>query len=88
MGTIKPKGLNKIAKICHGHLCLKGDNLSFNNNYPYLGTVNFNDEYKSCLLSNVSVESLTIEWVLPSGTNRPLAEESVDPVINNENVDI
>ena len=33
MGTIKPKGLKRIAKIGYGHLCLREENLSFINNY-------------------------------------------------------
>jgi hypothetical protein len=31
-GASKPKGLNRIAKIGYGHLCLREENLSFNNN--------------------------------------------------------
>jgi len=27
------KGLNRIAKIDYGHLCLRVENISFNNNY-------------------------------------------------------
>jgi hypothetical protein len=34
LGARKPKqDPNRIAKICYGHLCLREDNLSFNNNY-------------------------------------------------------
>jgi len=33
MGAIKPKVLNKMAKIGYGHLCLREENLSFDNNY-------------------------------------------------------
>jgi hypothetical protein len=28
LGAIKPKSLNRIAKISYGHLCLKEDNIS------------------------------------------------------------
>jgi hypothetical protein len=28
-GAIKPKGLNRIAKICYGHICLREVNISF-----------------------------------------------------------
>jgi hypothetical protein len=38
LGAIKPKGLNRIAKIGYGHLCLKQENLSFINNYISLRT--------------------------------------------------
>jgi hypothetical protein len=27
--VIKPKGINRIAKIGYGHLCLREENLSF-----------------------------------------------------------
>jgi hypothetical protein len=33
LGAIKPKVLNIIAKIDYGHLCLREENLSLNNNY-------------------------------------------------------
>ena len=33
LGAIKPKGLNRIANIWWGHLCLREENISFNNNY-------------------------------------------------------
>ena len=34
MEAIKPKGLNRIAaKIAYGHICLKEENFSFNDNY-------------------------------------------------------
>ena len=39
----KAKGIHRIAKIGHGHLCQKEENLSFNNNV--LGTVNFNNKF-------------------------------------------
>jgi hypothetical protein len=29
LGAIKPKGLNRIAKIGYGHLCMRVENLSF-----------------------------------------------------------
>jgi len=29
----KPKALNRVAKISQGHLCLREEYLSFNNNY-------------------------------------------------------
>jgi hypothetical protein len=32
LGAIKLKGPNRIAKISHGHLYLREENLSFNNN--------------------------------------------------------
>jgi hypothetical protein len=32
-GRNKPKSLNRIANIGYGHLCLREENLSFNNNY-------------------------------------------------------
>ena len=31
-GSSKPKGLNRIAKIGYGHLCLREENIRFNNN--------------------------------------------------------
>jgi hypothetical protein len=33
LGAIKPKVLNINAKIGYGHLCLREENLSLNNNY-------------------------------------------------------
>jgi len=33
LGAIKPKGLNRIAKIGQGHIGLREDNISLNNNY-------------------------------------------------------
>jgi hypothetical protein len=33
LGAIKPKVLNRIAKIGYGHLCLREENISFDNNY-------------------------------------------------------
>jgi hypothetical protein len=30
---IKPKGINRITKICSGHLCLREEILCCNNNY-------------------------------------------------------
>jgi hypothetical protein len=33
LGASKPKGLNRIAKMGLSHLCLREENLSFNNNY-------------------------------------------------------
>jgi len=40
LGALKPKVLNRIAKIGSGHLCLREENLSFINNLHYLETVN------------------------------------------------
>jgi hypothetical protein len=34
--AIKPKGLNSIAKIGYGHLCQRGENLSFNENPNFM----------------------------------------------------
>ena len=42
-GAIKPTGLNEILKIFYGHL--REENLSFDNNYITIGTVNFNNKY-------------------------------------------
>jgi hypothetical protein len=33
LGAIKPKGLNRRAVICQGHICLREENLSLINNY-------------------------------------------------------
>ena len=33
LGDRKQKGLNRIAKVDQGHLCLREENPSFNNNY-------------------------------------------------------
>jgi hypothetical protein len=33
LGAIKPKGINRIAKIGYGHIFLREENLSFINNY-------------------------------------------------------
>jgi hypothetical protein len=33
LGTSKPKVLNSIAKIGQDHLCLREENIGFNNNY-------------------------------------------------------
>jgi hypothetical protein len=33
LGAIQPRDLNRIAKICYGHLCLMEENHSFINNY-------------------------------------------------------
>jgi hypothetical protein len=33
LGAIKPKGLNRLAKISYGHLYLREENVSFINNY-------------------------------------------------------
>ena len=33
LGTIKPKGIHRIAKIGYGHLCLREENLSFGKTY-------------------------------------------------------
>jgi hypothetical protein len=43
--AIKPKGLNRIAKIGYGHLCLREENLPFNNNniISYIITVNLSN---------------------------------------------
>ena len=32
-GIKKPNDLNRIAKIDYAHICLRDENLSFNNNY-------------------------------------------------------
>jgi hypothetical protein len=37
LGAIKLHGLNMIAKIGKGHLYLREENLSFNNNYIIKG---------------------------------------------------
>jgi hypothetical protein len=29
----KPNGINTMANIWYGHLCLRGENISFNNTY-------------------------------------------------------
>jgi hypothetical protein len=43
--AIKPKGLNRIDKIGYGHLCLREENLPFNNNkiISYIITVNLSN---------------------------------------------
>jgi hypothetical protein len=33
LGAIKPKGLNRIAKIVYDHLCLREENIGFDKNY-------------------------------------------------------
>jgi hypothetical protein len=33
LGASKPKVINRIAKISQGHVWLREENLSFNNNY-------------------------------------------------------
>jgi hypothetical protein len=43
LGVSKPKGLNSITKIDHGHLCLREENLSFNNKINQI----FCDTYKT-----------------------------------------
>jgi hypothetical protein len=42
--VIKPKGINRIAKIGYGHLCPREENLGFDK-ITYLRTVNSNDKY-------------------------------------------
>jgi hypothetical protein len=37
LGGIKPKGPNSVVKVGYGHLFLREENLSFNNNYIILG---------------------------------------------------
>jgi hypothetical protein len=44
LGTIKPKGLNRKAKIGLGHLCPREEILSLIK-ITYLGDVNFNNKY-------------------------------------------
>ena len=51
--------------------------LIINNNYKYLGTVNFNNIYP---VNHDIVKSQTTDWMVPSGTNSPPAEV-LDPVI-------
>jgi hypothetical protein len=33
LGEIRPNGPDRMAKIGYGHICLREDNLSFDNNY-------------------------------------------------------
>ena len=33
LGAMKPKDVIRIAKIDHGHLCMREEELSLNNNY-------------------------------------------------------
>jgi hypothetical protein len=35
----KPKGINRIAKICQVHLCMREEILSFNNDYRGVGRI-------------------------------------------------
>jgi len=44
LGAGKPKGLNSIAKMSYGYLCLRKTYLSFDKLH-YLGTVNFKPKY-------------------------------------------
>ena len=37
LGTRKPKAINRTVNIGEGHLCLREENLSFNNNYNIYG---------------------------------------------------
>jgi len=46
-----PKGLNRITKIGQGHLCLREEKLSYNNNYR---TLSKNCKYKLVYLSKLS----------------------------------
>ena len=72
-------GLNRIAKISYGQLCLREENLNFDNNY--LETVNFHNKYPVYPINNVSTETLTIGRMIPSGTNSPPGEVSSQGVL-------
>jgi hypothetical protein len=44
-GAIKPKGLNRVAKISQGHPCLWEENLSLIRKLHYIRTLNFSNKY-------------------------------------------
>jgi hypothetical protein len=61
LGASKPIVLNRIAKTCLCHLCLREENLKLHN----LGNVN---SIKANLISHIIVEALTTERMIHSGT--------------------
>ena len=65
----KPKGLNRVAKLCKGYQCVREIDITFDK-LTYLGTVN-KDIFllELYLIKHDSAGVMNIEWIIPSMTN-------------------